>query len=133
MGFKSLNKSNKHFEVARQHILNTDGFTSEYCIQDSNKVTPFHFNCQGCTDSSDTIDHLNCNPFDTEKIKVDVNSIIELGGTGTICKVIECENCATNYFVGIGYIEPNNGRDVLLLHTIIELKEKLLTTIPKLH
>ncbi|TKD60536.1 hypothetical protein [Flavobacterium sp. ASW18X] len=132
MGFKSLDKSDKTFEVEKQHLLNTDGFSSEYCILDFKTVTPYYFNCRVCQDSSINIDHINANSFNPEKIKIELESIIELGGTGTICKIIKCDNCDTHYFVGIGYIEPNNGRDVLLLHTIIELKEKKLpTTKPK--
>jgi hypothetical protein len=123
MGFKSLNKSDKTFEVSKQHLLNKEGFTSKYCILDSNSSTPYYFLCPNCKTNSTNIDHSNANSFNPNKIKVDLDSIIELGGTGTICKLISCENCLTNYFVGIGYIEPNNGRDVLLMHTIIELKE----------
>ncbi len=125
MGFTLLDKSDSCFEVVRQHLLNTKGFTSKYCLLDYKSATPYYFKCPVCKDSIH-IDHSNANSFNREKIKINLQSIIDLGGTGIICKIIQCNNCHTNYFVGIGYMEPNNGRDVFLLHTIIELKERKL-------
>jgi hypothetical protein len=124
MGFKLINNSEKEFIIVKQHLINKEGFIPKYCILDSRHSTPYYFLCPNCKKNSTNIDHLNAHSFDSNKIKVNINSIIEMGGTGTISKLISCQNCLTNYFVGIGYIEPNNGRDVLLLHTIIELKEK---------
>lgn len=123
MGFKTLDKSDINFTISKQHLLNKKGVVQKYCILDSGHSTPYYFSCPNCKNSSINIDHSNANSFNPDKIKINLNSIIELGGTGTISKLIECENCQTNYFIGIGYIEPNNGRDVLLIHTIIELEK----------
>lgn len=122
MAFKILTDTDKKFEIVKQHVLNKDGFTKKYCILDSTVHTPFYFKCPVCKTNSTNIDLSNTQTFQSQKFQIDLDSITALGGTGIMCKIIQCENCSANYFVGIGYTEPNNGRDVFLLHTIIEIK-----------
>ena len=119
MGFKSLDTSDKHFKVVKLHLLNEKGFTSNYCILDFDKATPYYFMCPVCKKNSTNIGHDKLNSFDSKKFKIDFNAILSLGGPGSMCKLIQCTHCDTHYFVGIGYIEPNNGRSVLLIHNII--------------
>lgn len=123
MSFISINKSVRNFTPVKTLFLNTEGHSSKFIILDSGKSTPYYFKCISCKKSSINIDHSNAHPFDPKKLKIPIEKIIEMGGTGTICKIINCSNCNNYYFVGIGYTEPNYGRDVLLLHTILELKE----------
>jgi len=55
------------------------------------------------------------------------------GGRGAYEKIIECTPCESIFYIGIGYDEPNNGRDVFDLHCIWELdriKKDNLSTYP---
>lgn len=122
MGFKSMRQSDKTFELVKLHVKNTEGFIKKYCILDFKKVTPFHFTCPVCKQSNTNIDYSDAGSFNPKKIKIDELSLTATKSLGTICKLIVCETCDTYYFVSIGYIEPNYGRDVLLLDSIIELK-----------
>jgi len=121
MTFKSLMSSNLKFEIIKQHVLNLDTAINNYCISDAGKKTPYYFMCPNCKSSSISIDDSMVAIFNSKKIKIDSKALIENGGTGSYCKLINCENCNTYYFVAIGYTEPNYGRDVLLLHSILEL------------
>lgn len=120
--FKSLDKSENKFEIVKLHLINKKGFT-EFTILDSKTLTPFFFQCPNCKKCG-SIDISKTNQFDSEKIKIDLTEICKLGGTGFVCKLIKCESCSTYFFVGIGYTEPNYGRDVYFLHNIIELKKE---------
>lgn len=123
MTFTSQDNANQHFEVIQQYLLNKVGFTSAYRIVDGNRVTPYHFTCPVCNNSSTNIDCSNSKWVESMTIRIDWEAIKALGGTGDMGKLISCDNCQTPYFIGIGYAEPNYGRDVFFLHTIIELKE----------
>lgn len=123
MAFISQNNTDKHYKVTRQHLLNTQGFTREYCISDANKVTPYQFSCPVCKTSSTKIISSNARWIESIKIQLDWEAIKALGGTGDMGNVMTCDTCHTPYFIGIGYAEPNYGRDVFFVHTIIELKE----------
>lgn len=126
MAFTSLlntqNHSDKAFAVVKQHLLNTVGHTREYCISDANNVTPYHFTCPVCHDSVTHIDCSDAKCIENIKVNIDWEAIKALGGTGVIGKLMSCDHCHTPYFIGIGYVEPNYGRDVFLLHSIIELE-----------
>ena len=101
-------------------ILNSKGWTKEFCLQDSDFRSDFIFNCPNCK-KINFIDAKNSTSYPNIGLKFTQNEIDSIGGTGTISKLIDCVKCKTIYFVGIGYIEPNNGRDVLVLHNIVEL------------
>lgn len=112
----------KTFKVEKQHLLNTAYFIREYCITDANKVTPYQFSCLVCKTSSTEIALSNTKWIESIKIQLVWDAIKALGGTGVMGSVITCDNCHTPYLIGIGYAEPNYGRDVFFVHTIIELR-----------
>ena len=123
MPFKSIIKSDQHFRIVRQHIINQEGFTPKFTLIDHTTATPYYFQCPVCKSSSTNVDHLNAGTFNSDHIKIDKEAFMQYGGTGLLSKLIQCENCTTHYFIGIGYTEPNNGRDVFLLNNILELVE----------
>lgn len=123
MPFNSLPKSNQRFRIVRQLVINQEGFTQKFTLIDHKTVTPYYFQCPVCKSSSTNIDHLNAGTFNSNHIKIDKETFKKHGGTGLLSKLIQCNNCNTHYFIGIGYTEPNNGRDVFLLHNILELAE----------
>lgn len=123
MGFSTLDTSEKSFRIIEQHILNEDGFTPEFTLLDFRTVTPYYFSCTSCDRSTGHIGHDDAKTFSNQKFRIDSASLQEFGGPGTISKLINCDHCHTTFFVGIGYMEPNYGRDVFVLHSILELEE----------
>ncbi len=121
MGFSIHNDSLQSFKISKIIILNKKGWITEYTIQDYIHKSPYLFECPVCLKSSIDIDSKDLVYHDNLKIKIE--AIENTGGTGFLCQLISCQNCNTFYFVGIGYTEPNNGRDVLFIHNILQLVE----------
>jgi hypothetical protein len=117
MGFETILKHNKTYQIVKEHFLNKEEHKRDWWIYDSGKKSPFYFMCPNCKANSTNINHLDTKNIDEKTI----NQITKLSETGSIYKIIKCSQCNTEYYVGIGYIEPNNGRDVYLLHSIIEI------------
>lgn len=122
MTFTIQDNVDKHFAVVKQHVLNTAGNTREYRIADTSKITPYHFTCPVCHDSTTNIDCSDTKWVESMKVQIDWQATTTLSCIGDMGKVIICDHCDTPYFIGIGYTEPNYGRDVFLLHCIIELQ-----------
>jgi hypothetical protein len=121
MGFETISPLNKKYRIVKQHFLNKEKFKSNYWIYDSGRKMPYYFMCPNCNMNSTNINHLDTETVDSSNFVLDLTQVAELGGAGSMGKIIECSQCKTEYYVGIGYIEPNNGRDVFLIHTIIEI------------
>lgn len=122
MGFQTLKGSEHQFKILKIHILNKEKFSHKYKIYDAGSHTSYDFTCKNCNGSKTDINISDFTNFQADKIKINLDDLIEKGGTGSMCKLIKCERCNTFYYVGFGYDEPNNGRDVFMIHSILELK-----------
>lgn len=103
-------------------LLNQKGWTDEFCLQDSNFKKCYKFNCCNCKQVID-INSENLSIFKNLGLNFNEREIEIISGTGSLSKIVICKNCKTLYFVGIGYLEPNYGRDVLVLHNVVELSD----------
>lgn len=120
MEFELINIENP-CTIVKQHFLIENIHDSNYWIYDAGRKNPYEFICPGCQVKSILIDHLNCKPVHLKQHFNDPDKVIRMGGTGLVFKIIRCSNCGTCYYIGLGLIEPNNGRDVYVLHTILEI------------
>ncbi|NER12090.1 hypothetical protein GWK08_01430 [Leptobacterium flavescens] len=123
MGFELVEEPKLKYKIVKQHFLAGPTFTDATKIYDAGRKTPFYFLCPNCKKHSINIDHLNTRYFNKEGFILDLDEVVKLGGAGPMHKLIKCSHCNSIFYIGIGYFEPNNGRDVFDIHTIIEIAE----------
>ena len=98
----------------------------EGTLSDSGYASPYEIVCFGCEKSSYTLEirfhPFNLRHFSLTDVGFDREEIISYGGAGQNDVWLQCPHCQTHYYVGVGWYEPNNGRDVFVLHTILEVE-----------
>ncbi|MEJ8757131.1 hypothetical protein WG947_09000 [Pontibacter sp. H259] len=114
----------RKYKIVKQHFYNDD--PHQYWLFDAGKNTPYTVVCPVCKSSDFRIDFnsLEAEVYIDDLSILDEEELRQLGGSGSVYKIIRCLNCNNLFYIGIGYREPNNGRDVYLLKTIIEVKAK---------
>ncbi|SNR17028.1 hypothetical protein [Tenacibaculum jejuense] len=127
-------KEPREYRVKEVVLSNDKGWTNKYTILDHITETPYKFKCIVCNDATVEINHYDLgnvgNKTCTYQSNTDTpviiatNDIRNHNGIGFCSKVTCCNNCNTYYYASFGYTEPNNGRDVIFLDTILRLEEK---------
>ncbi|BDD05569.1 hypothetical protein [Aureibacter tunicatorum] len=108
---------------------NQDIFDRSYWASThSDQYQPFTHKCSNCESGTLII---NYGPTNSDMVftsefssEFSVSELERIGGLGMFCKLSSCASCNQLYYVGFAYIEPQNGREVLVLNNIIELVEK---------
>jgi hypothetical protein len=111
----------KKYFIKKLRLLNKEGWTKEFCLLDHKTRTDYSFTCPHCNTSTN-IDTIHAVFFQLVDWEIDEKELLPYDGTGMFGKIIHCPGCHTSYYTGINYLEPNNGRDVFVLHNIIELE-----------
>jgi hypothetical protein len=104
-------------------LLNKKGWTPKYCLLDHRTKTDYFFGCSTCKTKL-RIDFSQATQFENLNLGVSIEKFIEFGGVGVLTILLQCEKCRTSFLIGIGYTEPNNGRDVFFVSKIIELDKE---------
>lgn len=106
-------------------FLNTDYYDQKYWvhrIQNKPNHASFVLECPNCRKGKIFISFSNST--DTQKIShlVDDKEKQRIGGLGLLYHFSTCDNCRKAFYIGLGYIEPNNGREVITLHNVVGLE-----------
>lgn len=97
-----------------------------FWINDAGKLTPYVFECPNCKMTSTEIKittnpHLNVYSVPYKGLP---NLFLEQeGGKDDFYTWLQCDVCTADYYIGLGYLEPNNGRDVFFLKRILEMEK----------
>jgi hypothetical protein len=103
------------------HLLNKVGWKEPFTLLDHRIKTDYKFTCPHCG-AAIVIDTEGAADFSFLKWEGGKEALEPFGGTAFFSKIIGCNGCQTHYFIGIEYLEPNHGRDVLILHNIVEVE-----------
>ena len=85
-------------------------------LHDGGKNAPYYFLCPNCEQNSCHINHLNSSSV--EEVEFQEPSF----PLGHLFKVLVCNNCQCEFYIGIGYREPNNGRNLFEICKIHKIK-----------
>lgn len=123
--FKEVNQGQDNFTIKQQCLIKKKG-EKEIWIYDSGNSYPYLFQC-ACELSKTQIEipstpNIKFQSVYTEKVRIASKELIDNGGSGTYYKYLQCDKCDTIYFIGLGLTEPNNGRNVFVVHTIFEVE-----------
>jgi len=123
MDFDLINISNSKWTIVKQILFNTDPYKEEKLwVYSSGVEIGYDFVCPNCKICRSKIDIKNVLGFKSNDAIISIAELIEYGGAGMLFKVLKCNSCESHYYFGFGYIEPNNGWDVYVLHTILEIE-----------
>lgn len=120
MSFTPIETLDYNFELVDQAYL-ADEFHWNSVVSDGGISKHFEFRCQFCVDSVGVISMENAWGMEQLKKQMNIETFRPFGGCGMFFKLIECDLCHTAYYVGFGYTEPNNGRDVFFVLNIIQV------------
>jgi hypothetical protein len=123
MDFELVTNSGKaNWHIEEQILLNNDSSSNrQFWMSDAGIISSYPFNCTKCMNSSLKLDHSKCEPFDNNNPIISLDDLVKHGGGGMYYKIMKCKSCKSKYYFGFGYIEPNYGRDVYVIHTILKV------------
>ncbi|MFK7935938.1 MAG: hypothetical protein AB8G22_20665 [Saprospiraceae bacterium] len=119
-----------NFQTAE--MLFTKENQPEILIFDHSPVYSYPFPCPTCNRSHFSIE-VNPDPyqfnwsvasnFRASLVKTKIETTTGIGVYGNI---IHCDHCTSYFYIGLGYEEPNNSRDVFTLHCIWAVKANVI-------
>ena len=114
----------RQLPILKQHFK-TEGRKGLW-VNDAGKVSPYTFLCPNCQNNTITIElqtqpSFNCTYLEVKQPPIKLTALRAWNSGSLFYQLIKCAKCPTVYFAGFTYTEPNYGRDVFLLKTILEV------------